>query len=114
MREGLALLVRLHRDLQLVGVAATAVDAVWIFAEQQPDVTVLDLDLPSHAAAATIREIRARDPDACVIGLATFGPGATWAEGLAAGTCQCIAKGSLGDMLPCLIRAGGQRGRPSP
>jgi CheY-like chemotaxis protein len=104
MREGLALLVRLQPDMQLVGTAATAEQAVQMYLDQQPHVTLMDLDLPSGAAIGAIRRIRARDPDARIIGLTTYEPGAAWARALAAGACRCVAKDHLSDSLPGLIR----------
>jgi len=61
MREGLALLVRLQPDMQLVGATATAEEAVRMYFEHRPDVTLMDLDIPSAAAIGAIRKIRARD-----------------------------------------------------
>jgi DNA-binding NarL/FixJ family response regulator len=106
MREGLALLVRLQPDMQLVGAVATAEEALQIYVEQRPDVTLIDLDRPSAAAIGAIRKIRERDAGARIIGLTTYEPDAAWAEALAAGALHCVAKDRLGDTLPGLIRNG--------
>jgi DNA-binding NarL/FixJ family response regulator len=84
MREGLALLVRMQPDMQLVGTAATAEESVRMYLEQRPDLTLMDLDMASHAALGAIRKIRAHDPGARIIGLATYERDATWTEALAA------------------------------
>jgi DNA-binding NarL/FixJ family response regulator len=104
MREGLALLVRLQPDMQLVGAVATAEEAVHMYIEQRPDVTLMDLELPSESALGAIRKIRARDARARIIGLTTYEPDAAWAGALAAGAWQCVAKDGLSDSLPRLIR----------
>jgi DNA-binding NarL/FixJ family response regulator len=104
MREGLALLVRLQPDMQLVGAAATAEETIQMYLAQRPDVTVMDLDLPSEAALGAIRKIRAQDAGARIIGSTTYERDARWAGALAAGVCQCIAKDRLSDSLPRLIR----------
>jgi len=104
MREGLALLVRMQPDMQLVGAAATAEEAVQMYFEQRPDVTLMDLDLPSEAALGAIRKIRARDAAAHIIGLTTYEPDAAWTRALAAGAQQCVSKDRLSDSLPRLIR----------
>jgi DNA-binding NarL/FixJ family response regulator len=106
MREGLALLVRMQPDMQLVGTAATAEETVRMYLEQRPDSTLMDLDLASHAALGAIRQIRAQDPGARIIGLATYERDAMWAAALAAGACQCVAKNELSASLPDLIRKG--------
>jgi DNA-binding NarL/FixJ family response regulator len=104
MREGLAILVRLQPDMQLVGAVATAREAVQMYLEERPDVTLMDMDLPAEAALGAIRKICAHDAVARIIGLATYEPDETWARALAAGACQCVAKDRLSDMLPQLIR----------
>ena len=71
MREGLALLVRMQPDMQLVGAAATADEAVRMYVEHCPDVTLMDLDLRSDAALGAIHKVRARNPGANIIGLST-------------------------------------------
>ena len=106
MREGLALLVRLQPDMQLVGAVATAEEAVHMYIEQRPDVTLMDLDLPAESAFGAIRKIRAQDAGARIIGLTTYEPDALWARALDAGACQCVAKDGLSDSLPRLIRNG--------
>jgi len=104
MREGLALVVRLQPDMQLVGTAATAEETVRMYLEQRPDLTLMDLDMPARAALRAIRQIRVQDPGACIIGLATYERDATWTEALAAGACRCAAKNELSGSLPGLIR----------
>ena len=75
MREELALLVRLQSDMQLVAAAATAEETVCAYAEQRPDVTLMDLDLPASAAIEAIRRIRALDAGARIIGLSDLRAG---------------------------------------
>lgn len=104
LREGLALLVRLQPDMELVGTARTAAEAVDMYAEQRPDVMLLDLDLPSETAIEAIRSIRSHDASARIIGLTTYEPNDTWTVAMAAGVWQCVAKDRLSDNLPRLIR----------
>jgi DNA-binding NarL/FixJ family response regulator len=106
MREGLALLIRLQPDMQLVTAVATAAEALEVYFDEQPDVTVMDLDAPSAAAVEAIRKIRARNSMARVIGLTTYAPDDVWAEALAAGACQCLGKDRLSDNLLRTIRNG--------
>jgi DNA-binding NarL/FixJ family response regulator len=104
MREGLALLVRLQPDMKLVGAVATAEEALQVFIDQRPDVTLMDLDRPADAAIGAIRRIRAHDATAHIIGLTTYEPDAAWAGALAAGASQCVSKDRLSSSLPELIR----------
>jgi DNA-binding NarL/FixJ family response regulator len=104
MREGLVLLVRMQPDMQLVGAAATADEALQAYDEHCPDVTLMDLDLPGEAAFGAIREIRARNSSARIICLSSYEPNAAWRKARVAGACQCVAKDRLSDNLPRLIR----------
>jgi len=105
MREGLALLVRSQRDMALVGVAATAVEAVQVYDEQRPDVTLMDLDLPSGTALAAIKRIRARDLGAAIIGLTSYDGDRVRTRASAAGISHCAAKDRLSESLALLIRS---------
>ncbi|MGO4885210.1 MAG: response regulator transcription factor [Bryobacteraceae bacterium] len=105
MREGLALLVRLQADMQLVGAVATAEETIRLSLAEMPDVILMDLDLPAQGAMAAVRRIHACDPRARIIGLATYGPDKAWVEAIAAGVCECTVKEGLSDSLPPLIRA---------
>lgn len=104
LREGLVLLVRSQPDMQLVGAVASAEEALELYVGQRPDVTLMDLDLPSEAALGAIRTIRIWDARARIIGLTTYAPDAAWEGAIAAGACYCVGKDGLGDSLPGLIR----------
>ena len=72
LREGISLLIGLHADMELVGSATSGPDAVHCFAQHRPDVTLMDLDLPSGTGIAAVQEILDLDPAACIIGLLTY------------------------------------------
>lgn len=59
-REGLASAVDAQPDMQVVGQAATAGDAICLSRELSPDIVVLDLNMPGGGlpAAAMIASIR--------------------------------------------------------
>ncbi|HSD45424.1 MAG TPA: response regulator, partial [Pyrinomonadaceae bacterium] len=46
LREGIAALVNSQPDMNLAGEAATGAEAIKVFKQLQPDVTLLDLRLP--------------------------------------------------------------------
>jgi DNA-binding NarL/FixJ family response regulator len=64
----------------------------------------MDLDLPSRAGIAAIREIRQIDPNACVLGLLTYEWDQSRAEALRAGAYSCLTKDRLNDDLVSTVR----------
>jgi CheY-like chemotaxis protein len=90
LSEGLSLLIQLQPDMELVDVVASGKQAVQSFTEQRPDVTLMDLDLPSGAGITAIREILKIDAAACVIGLFTYEGDVSHARALRAGARSCF------------------------
>ena len=68
VRYGLRALVETVPDIKLVGQAADGVEAVAQALALQPDVILLDLLMPRQSGEAAIREIRAANPDAYLVG----------------------------------------------
>ncbi len=104
LREGLSVLIQMQPDLELVGVAAAAEEAVQAFAQHKPDVILMDLDLPSGEAIPVIRQILALDSTACVLGLLTYEWDESCAQALRAGARKCITKDRLNEDLVSLVR----------
>ena len=61
-REGLALLLGNHAQIELAGGAATAREACALVEKLAPDVVILDMTLPDSDGIATTREILRRRP----------------------------------------------------
>ena len=104
LREGLTLLIDLQPDMELVGVAAAGKEAVQAFTQHRPDVTLMDLDLPSAAGITAIQEILKIDPATCVLGLFTYECDESRARALLAGARSCITKDRLNRDLAALVR----------
>ena len=111
LREGISLLIGLHADMELVESATSGPDAVQCFAQHRPDVTLMDLDLPSGTGIAAVQEILDLDPAACIIGLLTYEWDATRSRALRTGARACLTKDRLNDELISLIREEAARRR---
>jgi DNA-binding NarL/FixJ family response regulator len=61
-REGLALLLGNHAQIELAGGASTAREACALVEKLSPDVVILDMTLPDSDGIATTREILRRRP----------------------------------------------------
>ena len=72
LREGIAALVNNQADMTLVGQAAAGAEALQLFKQMQPDVTLLDLRLPDMSGIDILIAIRTEFPDARIIMLTTF------------------------------------------
>ena len=72
LRAGLRALVNSTDDLEIVGEAATAAEAVVRASELAPDVIVMDLQLPDASGIVATQEIVERSPDARVLILTMF------------------------------------------
>ena len=72
VREGIAALINNQPDMQVVAQAATASEAIRMFREHQPDITLMDLRLPDSSGIEAMIAIRTEFPDARIIVLTTF------------------------------------------
>ncbi len=102
--DGICTLIRLQSDMELVGVAASAGEAVRLLREHKPDVVLMDLDLPESAAIRRFGKFT-KSIRRCVFSGCSRTP---WDEcaGLAlrAGARRCITKDRLNRDLVMLIR----------
>ena len=72
LREGIAALVNSQPDMVLVVQAANGREAINLFKQHIPDVTLLDLRLPDMSGIDVLIAIRSEFPDARIIMLTTF------------------------------------------
>jgi len=73
VREGLVSMIRRNKaNMTVVGEAGTGREAVQLWNEHRPDVTLLDLRMPELDGVDVIKEIRATDEKARIIVLTTF------------------------------------------
>jgi CheY-like chemotaxis protein len=104
VETGLSILINLQPDMELVGLVASAPDAVQAFKHHRPDVTLMDLDLPDGAAIQAIHQMLKVDPGACVIGSLTYEWDESCEQALQAGARRCITKDRLNQDLVSLVR----------
>ena len=72
LREGIAALINSQPDMGLIAEASNGAEAVQIFKQQLPDVTLLDLRLPDMSGIDILIAIRSEFPEARIIMLTTF------------------------------------------
>jgi DNA-binding NarL/FixJ family response regulator len=72
VRKGIAAILATEPEFRLVGEASSGREAVRVFVEHKPDVTLMDLRLPDQSGIETTREIRAKFPEAKIIALTSY------------------------------------------
>ena len=92
VREGLAMLLSLLPDVEVVGTAADGEEAVRLAIATQPDVVLMDLRMPHLDGAAATRRLRERCPDVRVIVLTTYADDRSVIDALRAGARGYLTK----------------------
>ena len=72
VREGLVSLVKRKSDMVIVAEARNGREAVDLWKEHRPDVTLLDLRMPEMDGVSAIKEIRELDGNAHIVVLTTY------------------------------------------
>lgn len=72
LREGIAAIINNQPDMEMVAQASTGSEAIRLFGQHQPDVTLLDLRLPDMSGIDVLITLRSENPEARVIMLTTF------------------------------------------
>jgi DNA-binding NarL/FixJ family response regulator len=95
LREGLATMIASQADMVLVAEAETGKEAIALFEQHRPDITLMDLrltDMNGIDAIIAIREVR---PDARIIVLTTYLGDVQALRALKAGAMGYLLKASL-------------------
>jgi DNA-binding NarL/FixJ family response regulator len=92
VREGLAMLLGLLPDVEVVGTAADGREALRLAEQTQPDVVLMDLRMPHLDGAAATRQLRERCPDVRVIVLTTYADDRSVIDALRAGARGYLTK----------------------
>ena len=93
MRVGIAAIIDAREDMTVVAQAGTAEEAVRLFEEHQPDLTLMDLRLPGKSGVEAIRTIRAKVPSARFVVLTTYDGDEDIHQALEAGARGYLIKG---------------------
>lgn len=110
-REGLTTTIESEPDLKLVAQAINAKEAMLIFRQHVPQVTLMDLRLPDGTGIDVLRAIRKEFPKARVIMLTSSESDGEILQALEAGAAAYVLKSTPRNELIGAIRAvhGGQR-----
>jgi DNA-binding NarL/FixJ family response regulator len=99
VREGLAALLALTPDVEVVAQGKTGQEALRVYYQFTPDILLLDVRLPGMNGVAVTRQLLARHPQARVLLLSTFPHDEYVIEGLRAGARGYLLKRAPLDQL---------------
>jgi DNA-binding NarL/FixJ family response regulator len=105
VREGLAMLVGLADEIEVVGTAANGIEAVQLASELHPDVVLMDLRMPEMEGGEATRKIRAAEPDTHVLVLTTYADDDSLLPALQAGAHGYLTKDASAEEIERAIRA---------
>jgi DNA-binding NarL/FixJ family response regulator len=91
-REGVRALISGQPDLEIVGEASSGREAIEQYRSKEPDITLMDLQMPGMTGIDTIIEIREEYPDARIIVLTTHVGDAYARRALKAGARAYVLK----------------------
>ena len=98
-----ALDTQLGRDFDVVGAACDAGEAIALAEEHQPDVVLMDVDMPSGGGLHATREINQRAPNTAVVALSADESRNVVIEMLNAGAMGYVRKGTSPEELTATL-----------
>jgi DNA-binding NarL/FixJ family response regulator len=114
VRDGLVALVSYQPDMEVAGAATDGAEAVRLYKDLRPDVTLMDLRMPKMGGVEAIEAIRVADPAARLLVLTTFDGDEDVYRALQAGACAYILKDAETEELVGAIRTVAKGGRHIP
>jgi DNA-binding NarL/FixJ family response regulator len=105
VREGLAAIIGTQPDMSVIGSAASGEEALTLFASERPDVTLMDVRLPTISGIDVAARLRTQWPDARIIMFTSYAREEEIYEALKAGAWSYIRKGAARSELLQAIRA---------
>jgi DNA-binding NarL/FixJ family response regulator len=113
-REGLSTIIASQTDMSLVGQATDGSGAIAMFRQHRPELTLMDLRMPSMDGIATLIEIRKVFPEARVVMLTTSESDGDIQRAMRAGAAAYILKSMPKEEILSVLRSVHRRGRFMP
>jgi two-component system, NarL family, response regulator NreC len=105
VRSGLRMLLGNEDDVEIIGEAGTAAEALASAADLKPDVILMDIGLPDKSGIEATREIKAQFPKVAIVALTIHEDEEYFFKMLEAGASGYVPKRAAPDELLTAIRA---------
>jgi DNA-binding NarL/FixJ family response regulator len=105
VRDGLAMLVGLIDDVEVVGTAHDGAEAVRLAGDHHPDVVLMDLRMPGTDGIAATADLRQRMPSAQVLVMTTYADQDAIVPALRAGARGYLTKDASAEQIEAAIHA---------
>ena len=105
LREGLATLLALTNDIRIVAQASNGDEAISLAKQHQPDVILMDIQMPGADGVAATQAIHSAQPQTQIIMLTTFADDDYLFAALRAGACGYLLKDIPSEQLADAVRA---------
>lgn len=105
VRSGLRMLLENQADLEIVGEAGTATEALAALSELHPDVVLMDIGLPDISGIEAAREMRRIRPETAIVALTIHEDEEYFFKMLDAGAVGYVPKRAAPEELVSAIRA---------
>src|SRR5215469_278440 len=95
LREGIAALIRTQPDMELIAEARDGEEAIAQFRTHQPDVALMDLQMPNVNGTEAISRIRSEFPNAKILVLSTYAGDVQILRAIKTGARGYLLKGNV-------------------
>ena len=105
VRDGVRGILQTQADITVIGDADDSASAIAVAAARQPDVILLDVEIPGSEVTVTVGELRTRSPGSRILVLSMHEGTQLVRALLSAGVCGYLLKSSRWEELVAAIRA---------
>ncbi len=110
-RENVRKLLQFESDIDVVGAARSGMEGIQLSQELDPDVVLMDINMPDLDGIAATEAIRQKSPHTQVVILSVQGDQNYMRRAMLAGARDFLTKPPMGDELVSAVRRGGEMAR---
>jgi DNA-binding NarL/FixJ family response regulator len=108
VRQGMRAVIGAQPDIEVIGEASDGAEAVRVCVETQPDVVLMDLQMPGLNGIEATKQVRRTSPSSAVLVLTMYDDDAMVFEAIASGAVGYLLKGSDGSDIVAAIQSAAQ------